>query len=233
MKTDTREAFTRCSPRSPASFRRYLQLISSSAASWFARTMGDRAEECCVALLVLMRLHEVNGEWVWQLIYSPNHRVQGEALVNRGAKSRSTWQTYDWGTLKTRLLLRYYSLRGITQMIFWDFCLVPLASWQQHQDRLSRGMDFGSQPVKWVVLMDWPRDATEYIRRVPWRKIGWNCWKMNSPDTFPVSNLEPRWVELLVLVQGEVCGTWYNWAIELLPACRKQEARLSCKYDSC
>lgn len=33
-------------------------------------------------------------------------------------------------------------------------------------DRLSRGMDFGSQPVKWVVLMDWPRDATEYIRRV-------------------------------------------------------------------
>lgn len=33
-------------------------------------------------------------------------------------------------------------------------------------DRLSRGMDFGSQPVKWVILMDWPRDATEYIRRV-------------------------------------------------------------------
>jgi len=33
-------------------------------------------------------------------------------------------------------------------------------------DRLSRGMDFGSNPVKWVVLLDWPRDATEYLRRV-------------------------------------------------------------------
>lgn len=33
-------------------------------------------------------------------------------------------------------------------------------------DRLSRGMDFSRQPVQWVVLMDWPRDATEYIRRV-------------------------------------------------------------------
>ena len=33
-------------------------------------------------------------------------------------------------------------------------------------DRLSRGMDFNSHTVKWVVLMDWPRDAREYIRRV-------------------------------------------------------------------
>mmetsp|Transcript_106794 Transcript_106794/g.297262 ORF Transcript_106794/g.297262 Transcript_106794/m.297262 type:complete len:781 (-) Transcript_106794:63-2405(-) len=33
-------------------------------------------------------------------------------------------------------------------------------------DRLSRGMDFSQQPVNWVVLLDWPRDATEYLRRV-------------------------------------------------------------------
>jgi len=33
-------------------------------------------------------------------------------------------------------------------------------------DRISRGMDFSRQPVQWVVLMDWPRDATEYLRRV-------------------------------------------------------------------
>jgi len=33
-------------------------------------------------------------------------------------------------------------------------------------DRLSRGVDFSQQPVNWVVLLDWPRDATEYIRRV-------------------------------------------------------------------
>lgn len=33
-------------------------------------------------------------------------------------------------------------------------------------DRLSRGIDFSTKPVNWVVLMDWPRDATEYIRRV-------------------------------------------------------------------
>lgn len=32
-------------------------------------------------------------------------------------------------------------------------------------DRLSRGFDFSSQPVNWVVLFDWPRDATEYLRR--------------------------------------------------------------------
>lgn len=33
-------------------------------------------------------------------------------------------------------------------------------------DRLSRGIDFSSQPVNWVVLLDWPRDASEYLRRV-------------------------------------------------------------------
>lgn len=33
-------------------------------------------------------------------------------------------------------------------------------------DRLSRGMDFKQQAIPWVILMDWPRDATEYIRRV-------------------------------------------------------------------
>eukprot|EP00929_Paragymnodinium_shiwhaense_P007462 TRINITY_DN111383_c0_g1_i1.p1 TRINITY_DN111383_c0_g1~~TRINITY_DN111383_c0_g1_i1.p1 ORF type:complete len:939 (+),score=199.80 TRINITY_DN111383_c0_g1_i1:53-2818(+) len=33
-------------------------------------------------------------------------------------------------------------------------------------DRMSRGVDFGAEPVHWVVLFDWPRDATEYIRRV-------------------------------------------------------------------
>lgn len=33
-------------------------------------------------------------------------------------------------------------------------------------DRMSRGIDFEENPVKWVVLFDWPRDASEYIRRV-------------------------------------------------------------------
>merc|ERR1712079_119293 len=32
-------------------------------------------------------------------------------------------------------------------------------------DRMARGIDFGSRPVPWVVLLDWPRDATEYLRR--------------------------------------------------------------------
>jgi len=32
-------------------------------------------------------------------------------------------------------------------------------------DRLARGIDFGSRPIPWVVLLDWPRDATEYLRR--------------------------------------------------------------------
>jgi len=32
-------------------------------------------------------------------------------------------------------------------------------------DRMARGIDFGSRPIPWVVLLDWPRDATEYLRR--------------------------------------------------------------------
>jgi len=32
-------------------------------------------------------------------------------------------------------------------------------------DRLSRGIDFSKQRISWVVLFDWPRDASEYLRR--------------------------------------------------------------------
>jgi len=32
-------------------------------------------------------------------------------------------------------------------------------------DRLSRGIDFAKQRISWVVLFDWPRDASEYLRR--------------------------------------------------------------------
>ncbi|CAJ1377394.1 unnamed protein product [Effrenium voratum] len=72
-------------------------------------------------------------------------------------------------------LLQLHALRD-KQEYNWNMNLfssekVPAADFFKRRilictDRLSRGMDFGSHQVKWVVLMDWPRDATEYIRRV-------------------------------------------------------------------